>query len=284
MEVQMIEKLTDEQLKSTKTYYEKWIKIGFNTDRFNLNEATPIIHNIYREILKQSPPNQIKIFDSPFLLWKYVQEEIGVKISFLYPYFAGSFDASVFSFYDFMFNIGVKIDNNLMKKYRIWESTIKLGLIYTFDDVCLITQKPSKIVRKNEIIHCDNGPAIEYADGFCVYMLNGVRVPKEYVITPWNELNPQLVVKETNAEVRRELVRKIGIERVIEKLGADVIDKNGEYELLSLNIGSSKRPYLKMKNPSIGVYHIEGVPPNTKTVKDALIFRNGTDEKPIVLT
>jgi hypothetical protein len=110
-------------------------------------------------------------------------------------------------------------------------------------------------------------------------------MPKEYVETPWDKLDPKLIIKETNAEVRRELVRKIGIERVVEKLGAKVLDKKGDYELIMLDIGDNNlRPYLKMKNPSIGVYHIEGVQPGCKTVDDALNFRNGTKEKPVILT
>lgn len=104
---------------------------------------------------------------------------------------------------------------------------------------------------------------------------------KEYAVTPWDKLDPHCVLKETNAEVRRELVRKIGIERVVEKLGAEVVDKEEGYELLLLDIGDgNKRPYLKMINPSTGTYHIEGVPPGTETVKAAITWRNQTDEKP----
>jgi hypothetical protein len=57
------------------------------------------------------------------------------------------------------------------------------------------------------------------------------------------------------------------------------------YELLILNMGDGRRrPYLKMKNPSIKTWHIEGVAPEIKTVKEALAWRNGTDEAPEVLT
>ena len=44
------------------------------------------------------------------------------------------------------------------------------------------------------------------------------------------------------------------------------------------------RPYLKMTNPSIGVFHVEGVHPDCTTVDQALEFRNGTKVKPTVLT
>mgnify|MGYP001568654398 FL=1 len=68
-----------------------------------------------------------------------------------------------------------------------------------------------------------------------------------------------------------------------------------EYELVDMAIPSNKNlkplftalksaPYLFMKNPSIEAYHAEAVPEGTKTVEDALIFRNGTTEFPLILT
>lgn len=134
------------------------------------------------------------------------------------------------------------------------------------------------------VLHRDGGPALLYPDGFAVYALNGVRVSKKIAITPHAELDPRLILPETHAEARREIVRKIGIERVCRDLQAQVIDRQGDYELLILDIGDGrKRPYLKMKNPSIGVYHIEGVLPGITTVKRALEWRNGTREVPIVI-
>ena len=83
----------------------------------------------------------------------------------------------------------------------------------------------------------------------------------------------------------KEIVKTIGITKVIKDLDAKLIDKQGNYELLNLNLRDGcYRPYLKMLNPSIGVWHIEGVHPDCETVEQALNWRNGTNEKPIVLT
>ena len=129
--------------------------------------------------------------------------------------------------------------------------------------------------------------AIEYPDGWGVWALHGVRVPASLVTTAATDLDARKwIVKQPNAEVRREAVRKIGIERVCQQLGAMVTDRQGEmYELLMLDIGDGRRrPYLKMRNASIGVWHVEGVHPNCKTVEEALKWRNGTDLTPTVLT
>jgi len=87
-------------------------------------------------------------------------------------------------------------------------------------------------------------------------------------------------LKEKNAEARREIIKKVGIEKVVQRLGANVIDKWGLYELLTLDIpGMTVNPtYLKMLNPSVGVWHLEGVPPEIKSCQEALAWRDGEAE------
>ena len=113
--------------------------------------------------------------------------------------------------------------------------------------------------------------AIAYPDGWGLYCLNGIRVPEQLVTTQAEQLDCQFILKERNAEIRREFVRKAGIEKVCRDLHARRIDQRDSYELLLLNLGDGReRPYLKMKNPSIGVYHIEGVASDCRTVQQAL--------------
>jgi hypothetical protein len=56
--------------------------------------------------------------------------------------------------------------------------------------------------------------------------------------------------------------------------------------MLDLGDGQ-KRPYLKMLNPSIGVFHIEGVPADITTVRQAINWRAGDEREewqPEILT
>ena len=159
------------------------------------------------------------------------------------------------------------------------------GWWYPCKDICFISERHNICRIKDNKIHCDGGPAISYPDGWSIWALNGVRVSKELAEASAEKLDPKILLTEKNAEIRREIVRKIGIERIIQTLGAKVLDKQAGYELLELDAGAGRRwTYLKMKNPSIGCYHLEGVPPKTKTVAEAMRFRNGTDDKPLILT
>lgn len=130
---------------------------------------------------------------------------------------------------------------------------------------------------------------MRWRDGYGLYYLNGIKVSEHIVMTPGEELDPMLVTSERNAEVRRELVRKIGAERLIQKLHGTVIDEwkkdvKVEYKLVTLDIpGMRIKPtYLIMKNPSIGVWHAEGVPSENNTVKKALAWRDGDNGNYII--
>ena len=150
----------------------------------------------------------------------------------------------------------------------------------------MVSERPLEIHMTNGQLHNEDGPAFLSRDGWKMWFLNGVEVPEEIVITPASKLDPQTVVKTENAEVRREIVRKIGIERVVKGLQGKVLDTYGKtYQLITLNLGDGRnRPYLKMRNPSINTWHIEGVPSEVETVKQALAWRNQTEEEPMVLT
>jgi hypothetical protein len=156
------------------------------------------------------------------------------------------------------------------------------------EDIAFVCIRPCLVVRDAAgNLHSETGPAIAWRDGYAEFFLHGVAVPEALVMTAGEDLDPrEWVLKQANVEVRREAVRKIGIERVCERLGAKVIDRQGDmYELLDLDLGDQRyRPYLKMRNPSIGVFHIEGVHPSCRTVEAALKWRNGTANAPSVLT
>lgn len=143
-----------------------------------------------------------------------------------------------------------------------------------------------RMVTQDGRCHCTTGPAF-VLPAHEEYFLHGVLVPREVVTTPADQLDlRRWVAQETNAEVRREVVRKVGIERVYQQLGATVVECGTDHagqpcELVDLNLGDGRRrPYIKLRNPSIGVYHLEGVHPECRTLDAAFKFRNGTAEAP----
>ena len=172
-------------------------------------------------------------------------------------------------------------ENDEFENYsKFLRSGVFLSL--TFDSDLIICRRPlyTKLNDKFEL-HSTDSPAMEWRDGFKLYHLNGIKVTEEIVMTPAHALDPGIILSETNAEVRREVVRKIGIERFIKKYGGITLDTwektETDYKLLKLTVdGMRINPvYLVMRNPSIGVFYAEGVHPTCKTVKEALAWRDG---------
>jgi len=188
-----------------------------------------------------------------------------------------------------MQEIGVQ-DIPLLVKYYF--ETSKLGLIYPLNDFIVVCQKPNILRKNNNGLHCENGPALAYNDNGISewYYLNGVSMKKEHVMTHSQKLNPKEILAETNVEARRELIRKIGIEMLLNHLPHKIIDKKDNYELLDIELNNEVKHarYLKMINPSISVFHVEGVSPECLTVQHAINWRSFGDInkkwKPEILT
>lgn len=292
----MVTKLTKKQMDIIPSWIEKYTNEGLSTEPCDPVMCAKDMDAYYVEILGREKPKGTVLMPSPMEAWKAVcvvadddlmkrvrkdpmtaeyfaeiirTEKINI-LEFVWPYNSGSFWIAWKALYKYMEEVvGVEIT---VPTYQTFLNTLGYGPIWSLNEYCIVSDHPESISRnRNNMMHCESGPAIRYRDGFELYYLNGVCVDKDIVMTPAMELDPRLVLTEDNAEVRREIVYKIGIERVCSKLGARVIDsdKKRNYELLLLN----DRPYLKMVNPSIGTYHIEGVPRGTETVLEALHSR-----------
>jgi len=73
-------------------------------------------------------------------------------------------------------------------------------------------------------LHSLTGPAVMYPDGWAIYAVHGVRVPREVVEEP-HTLTVQRIRDESNVEVRRVMMERFGLERYLHESGARVIDE-----------------------------------------------------------
>ncbi len=167
---------------------------------------------------------------------------------------------------------------------------VKAGVFMSvlLDGLAVLSRRPAAVRRNGPgELHSHAGPAILWRDGCRFYFLNGIPIDEKIITTSGRELDSCLLLETKNEEQRREIVRKIGIERVCRELKAKTIDSWNGYELLELPLPGMaiRAKYLKMRNPSLGVYHLEGVPPDIKTCRDALSWRIGGREwNPAILT
>ena len=182
--------------------------------------------------------------------------------------------ASSMAIYEYFTRIRL-VDN---KKFNVYSDLVRTSGIYgylSFDSLCVVYGYPEFIKSNAAGLHSDKGPAVRWASGYEMCYLNNIRVPDWVVNTPLNEMDSKRVYEITNVDVRREFVRRVGVDKLVIDLKGDVIDEQGDYKLILLDIGDGrKRPYLKMLNPSVpGVWHVEGIDVGCKTVDDALDMR-----------
>ena len=301
----MINELNEEQKALMPKYAEKWIRIGSDTTPFTYDEAVDIVHNVQEKLLK-TPKTAVFVFDNPFEAWvaanlsyhydvpnaelckavdAYFDGTNVVEIEeFVSPYLTGAFDAATFSQYDYFEEVlGVNY-GDAKENYEIWKSTTKLGLIYPVPSCVIVSKKAAEIhLNENNVCHRDGGPAIRY-DGrgdVQVYALNGVTVPEWLAVTHSSKIDLKRYHEITNADVRTEFVRKVGVERMLE-FGKKIDSyKNydnewwtkSEYELYDMAAlfeGVPYAPHLKMLNQTTGVWHVEALSPDVRNLKDAL--------------
>ena len=189
----------------------------------------------------------------------------------------GQHDADWLSFYAYFRDVCGLVEQT-EPLVGLFELAKSAGWALPHRHICWVSERHDVVQLNAEgRLHCNDGPAIHYPDGWSIHALNGVRVPEWLVETKAARLDARKFAELDNAEIRREFVRKVGIERIVTELGAEVLDRRGEYELLSVDLGgqTGKWPYLKMRNPSIGVWHLEAVVKECATVEQALNWRNG---------
>jgi leucine-rich repeat protein SHOC2 len=125
----------------------------------------------------------------------------------------------------------------------------------------------------------DSMPKLENVDFF------GVSLPRRYW-TKLSDWNPQWLLDEENAELRRALIQQVGYERACQVLNIDELDNWREYSLLRIDdienfydieaneVIIEPMVLLKMTCPSTGHIHILRVPPEMTSAEAAITWIN----------
>jgi hypothetical protein len=87
------------------------------------------------------------------------------------------------------------------------------GLWLPYRGICLVTERPA-VVRTEAPgaldllrLHCPDGPAVVFGDGWSVYAWHGTRVPAALIENGWDAVE---IMAEWNTEIRRCAIEKLG--------------------------------------------------------------------------
>jgi len=223
----MIESLTKKQRDKFPEYVERFTRIGLDTSRVSLQEAKEIVCGIYdNKGLKH--PEKIFLVDSPLgaimlyaqLTKKEVKDCVGQMSNFLW----GAHEAGWVSFYAYMRD---ELKVQKMEIFEKFEKILKLGWCLFYEHVAIVSQKPIYIRRENNVLHCSDGPALVYADGYKIYRYKGINMDDHvYAIEEPRSITIDKITKESNQEVKRALLEIFGYERFISESGASLIHED----------------------------------------------------------
>ncbi|WP_433513581.1 DUF6745 domain-containing protein [Nonomuraea sp. CA-143628] len=121
---------------------------------------------------------------------------------------------------------GVVFGTERARRLDLWAAAARSGgWWWPREGVCVISERPVTLHTEawsddGEVrLHCADGPAVRYADGWDVYAWHGTQVP------PWVITGPdvQRIAQEANVEVRRCAIERIGWSSYIEQAGLRLI-------------------------------------------------------------
>ena len=101
------------------------------------------------------------------------------------------------------------------------------------ENVLVVSDRPKKINLDAEgRLHCENGPSIEYRDGWSLYHWHGVSIPEEWIMVGKPTAKEALTWE--NIEQRRAACEIVGWTNVLKELDAETIDEDGDPEIGTL--------------------------------------------------
>jgi hypothetical protein len=121
---------------------------------------------------------------------------------------------------------GVVFTPEQTRQFDLWATVARsCGWWWPRDGVCVISERP--VALHTEVwgdhgearLHCADGPAVRYADGWDVYAWHGSRVPSWVVTDP----SVRRIAREANVEVRRCAIEHIGWASYIDRAGLRLV-------------------------------------------------------------
>lgn len=91
------------------------------------------------------------------------------------------------------------------------------GWWWAMNDIAVLTRPPVTLRKDPDgQLHSEDGPAMQYQDGFSIYAWHNTLVPADLIESGWT---PERIMKEPNTEIRRCAIERLGWDTYIEQAG-----------------------------------------------------------------
>jgi hypothetical protein len=86
------------------------------------------------------------------------------------------------------------------------------GWWWPFQNVCVMCERPRTLKIQDYRLHCDDGPAVDYVDGYELYFLRDVPVTRRVAL---GLFNAKEIDEQDNAELRRVMIDRFGLDKYL---------------------------------------------------------------------
>jgi hypothetical protein len=218
-------------------------------------------------------------------VWDSVRDSVGDSVGdSVWDSVYGAHDSGWLSFYDF-FGEAVGLNTKNGKLHGLMELAKSAGWALPHREMCFVSERHN-ILRRDDLgrLHCENGPACAYPDGWSIFAWHGTRIPAEWIMDR-KSLTPEIALKWENMEQRRAACEILGWDSILSQLKAKVINEDDDPQIGILvevtipDIGKEK--FLRVLCGT-GRWFALPVPKEMKTALDAQSWTWGLDKKSFV--
>ena len=222
----LITEITEEQKARFPEFVTRWTNIGLCTDPADRPRAEAGVREAYR-CGGLEPPKEIIWCSSPSDMINKRNaclEEFGLeKSDGIQSACYGQHDANMLSFYDYFREVMGLVEGTA-KMAGLWEVAKSAGWWIPHENVCWICERHN-VLKRNAAgqLHCEDGPALAYPDGWSVYSIDGIRLDEQIIMRPETQTLAQLD-GEQNADIRSYRINRYGWVRYLKDVNAVLLD------------------------------------------------------------
>lgn len=186
----------------------------------------------------------------------------------------GQHDSYWIAFYLFCRDIvGVKYDKKRSRQLDMWRDIAQSCCWWwPYDNYVIISERPTSVRMDNRrVLHCENGPALAFADGWQVHAWRGIRVPAEWIETK-DKLDPKTALTWQNIEQRHAAANILGWDKVLASVASRTVDKNRDPmigTLIEADLPDAPNSKFLKVRCATGRDFVLAVPAEMKTAREA---------------
>lgn len=142
----------------------------------------------------------------------------------LHSSFCGALESYWIAYYTFPHEeIRPMHTDEQVEKLGWWKDTTEGGYWWPFDTVNVFSERPLAIHKEQNRLHNEDGPAIEFRDGWKHWVIGGVTVDEQIVMRPETQTLAQ-IKGEDNAEVKRIRIERYGWDKYLKAVNAVLVE------------------------------------------------------------